>query len=55
MRHPSHLNRDFGRKQWDDEGYAKEELVARLGSAFLCADLNLTPEIPENQAAYIGS
>lgn len=26
-------------------GYAREELVAELGSAFLCADLGITPEI----------
>ena len=27
-RHPSRLDRDFGRKRWGDEGYAMEELVA---------------------------
>lgn len=54
-RHPSRLNRDLGRKQWGDEGYAKEELVAELGSAFLCAKLGITPEIREDHAAYIGS
>ena len=32
-----------------------EELVAELGSAFLCADLDLTPEIREDHAAYIAS
>ena len=40
-KHPSRLQRDFGRKSWGDEGYAREELVAELGSAFLCADLEL--------------
>ena len=40
------LHREFGRKRWGDEGYAAEELVAELGSAFLCADLALTPEPP---------
>ena len=34
---------------------AMEELVAELGSAFLSADLELTPEIREDHAAYIGS
>jgi antirestriction protein ArdC len=34
---------DFGRKRWGDEGYAAEELVAELGSAFLAADLGLEP------------
>lgn len=54
-RHPKRLDRDLGRKQWGDEGYAKEELVAELGSAFLCADLGLTPEVMEDHAAYIAS
>lgn len=52
-RHPSRLDRDFGRKRFGDEGYAMEELVAELGSAFLCADLSLTPEVREDHAAYI--
>jgi antirestriction protein ArdC len=29
--------------------------VAELGSAFLAADLELTPEVREDHAAYIGS
>lgn len=54
-RHKTRLDRDFGRKRWGDEGYAMEELVAELGSAFLAADLALTPEPREDHAAYIGS
>jgi antirestriction protein ArdC len=54
-RHPSRLNRDFGRKRFGDEGYAVEELVAELGSAFLSADLELTPDVREDHAAYIAS
>ena len=54
-RHPSRLDRDFGRKRFGDEGYAMEELVAELGSAFLSADLDLTPDVREDHAAYIGS
>lgn len=54
-RHPTRLDRDFGRKIWGDEGYAKEELVAELGSAFLCADLGITPEVRDDHAAYIES
>lgn len=54
-RHPSRLDRDFGRKRWGDEGYAMEELVAELGSAFLCADLQITPEVREDHASYIDS
>ena len=53
-RHPSRLNRDdFGRKRWGDEGYAMEELVAELGSAFVCADLQITPEVRDDHASYI--
>jgi len=54
-RHKSRLDRDLGRKRWGDAGYAMDELVAELGSAFLCADLDLTPEIREDHAAYIAS
>lgn len=54
-RHPSRLDREFGRKRWGDEGYAMEELVAELGSAFLAADLGLELEPREDHAAYIAS
>jgi antirestriction protein ArdC len=54
-RHPLRLDRDFGRKRFGDEGYAMEELVAELGSAFLSADLELTPEVRDDHAAYIAS
>lgn len=54
-KHPKRLDRDFGRKQWGDEGYAREELVAELGAAFLCADLGLTPEPRADHASYLAS
>ncbi|PSB68600.1 antirestriction protein [filamentous cyanobacterium CCP1] len=54
-RHEQRLNRDFGRKQWGDEGYAQEELVAEMGAAFLCAALDITPEVRNDHAAYIDS
>jgi len=54
-KHPSRLDRDFGRKQWGDEGYAREELVAELASAFLCADLGITPEVRDDHASYIAN
>lgn len=54
-RHSSRLDRDFGRKRFGDEGYAREELVAELGSAFICADLELGLESREDHAAYIES
>ncbi|WP_343031179.1 zincin-like metallopeptidase domain-containing protein [Roseospira navarrensis] len=52
-RHPDRLARDFGRKTFGDEGYAREELVAELGAAFLCAALDLTLHVREDHAAYI--
>ena len=51
-RHPTRLNRDFGRKRWGDEGYAREELVAELGSAFLCADLGIDLQPREAHAGF---
>lgn len=53
-RHEKRLARDFGRQRFGDEGYAREELVAELGSAFLCADLGITPDIRDDHAAYLG-
>lgn len=52
-KHKTRLDREFGRKKWGDEGYAREELVAELGAAFLCADLALMPEPGTDHAAYI--
>lgn len=54
-RHPTRLDRDFGRKRWGDEGYAREELVAELGAAFLCADLALELTPRGDHASYIAS
>lgn len=54
-RHPSRLDRDFGRKRWGDEGYAREELVAELGAAFLCADLGIALEPRPDHASYVAS
>ena len=54
-RHPSRLDRDFGRQRFGDEGYAREELVAELGSAFLAADLGLYLEPRDDHAAYLAS
>ncbi|MCP5366712.1 MAG: DUF1738 domain-containing protein [Hyphomicrobiales bacterium] len=53
--HPTRLDRDMGRKRWGDEGYAREELIAELGAAFLCADLDITPEVRDDHAAYLAS
>lgn len=54
-RHASRLDRDLGRLRHGDEGYAREELVAELGAAFLCADLGLALEPREDHAAYLAS
>jgi antirestriction protein ArdC len=53
-KHETRLDRDFGRKAFGDEGYAREELVAELGAAFLCSTLGITPEARDDHAAYIG-
>jgi antirestriction protein ArdC len=53
-RHPTRLDRDFGRKRFGDPGYAREELVAELGAAFLCADLDLELTPRDDHAAYLG-
>jgi antirestriction protein ArdC len=52
---PSRLNRDFGGHRFGSEGYAIEELVAELGAAFLCADLELSLEPREDHASYIAT
>ena len=51
--HESRNARQFGQR-FGDEAYAFEELVAELGSAFLFADLGITPEVQDNHAAYLG-
>jgi antirestriction protein ArdC len=53
--HESRLARDFGTTRFGSEGYAIEELVAELGAALLCADLDLTLEPREDHAAYIAN
>jgi antirestriction protein ArdC len=54
-KHPQRLNRDLGRKQYGDAGYAKEELVAEIGACFLAADLGFEPMPEAKHAAYIQS
>jgi antirestriction protein ArdC len=50
--HPSRLNRDFSGRR-GGEAYAREELVAELGSAFICAELGIAPTV--RHADYIGA
>lgn len=54
-KHPKRLDRDMGRKQYGDEGYAKEELVAELGACFLASDLGFEPTPEQKHAAYLQS
>jgi antirestriction protein ArdC len=54
-RHATRLNREFGRKRWGEAGYAAEELVAELGSAFLSADLGITAEPRDDHSSYLAS
>jgi antirestriction protein ArdC len=49
------LDRDFGGHRFGSEDYAVEELVAELGAAFLCADLELALEPREDHASYIAT
>jgi antirestriction protein ArdC len=46
------LNRGFG-KRFGDQAYAAEELVAEIGAAFLCAELQITQETRKDHAQYL--
>jgi antirestriction protein ArdC len=48
------LARDFSGR-FGSEAYAFEELVAELGAAFGCADLQISPVVREDHAKYIAS
>jgi antirestriction protein ArdC len=48
--HPSRLNRDL-RHRFGSSAYAREELIAELTSAFLCAHLSIVPQI--RHAGYL--
>ena len=47
-------NRQLG-KRFGDQAYAMEELVAELGAAFLCADLQMGDEPRPDHAQYLAS
>jgi antirestriction protein ArdC len=53
-RHETRLNRDFGQTRFGDAGYALEELVAELASAFIGAHIGLPAYHLEDHASYIG-
>lgn len=50
--HKNRLDRTFGKK-FGDQAYAREELVAELGSAFLCARLDIPASF--RSASYVES
>ena len=50
--HERRCERKFG-KRFGDQAYAMEELVAELGSAFLCAKIGITPEPRRDHAQYL--
>jgi len=51
--HETRLNRDFGQTRFGDAGYALEELVAELASAFIGSHIGLPADHLEDHAAYI--
>ena len=53
--HPTRLNRVQESARFGNEAYAREELVAELGAAFLCAALGVTAEPRADHADYIGN
>jgi antirestriction protein ArdC len=55
---PAHrVNRDLSRYSKDRSERAREELIAELGSCFLCADLGISPELEPrpDHASYLAS
>jgi hypothetical protein len=50
--HKSRLDREFG-KQFGDEKYAFEELVAEMGAAYLSAEAGILFKTREQSAAYL--
>lgn len=52
---PHRCDRDYKSKYDTKEAYAREELVAELGAAFLCSEMDCVGETIENHASYINS
>lgn len=50
---PHRLNRPLNHYSASRKGYAKEELIAEMGAAFLCAKCQIDAATIENHAAYI--
>jgi antirestriction protein ArdC len=52
--HDKRLARESG-KRFGDAAYAAEELVAEIGSAFLCAELGITQDTRPDHAHYLAN
>jgi antirestriction protein ArdC len=50
--HRTRLNRELG-KRFGDHQYQAEELIAELGSAFICAELGISPQPRLDHAQYL--
>jgi antirestriction protein ArdC len=55
--HVSRLNREgvMDGKGVGSQRYSKEELVAEMTSAFLCAECDILPSVEQNSIAYVQS
>jgi antirestriction protein ArdC len=55
--HPSRIGRDGIEKlnSFGSESYSREELIAEMGSAFLCGQAGISPAVIDNSAAYLQS
>jgi antirestriction protein ArdC len=53
--HPKRLNRESITEAapFDSLTYSREELLAEMGAAFLCAEMGISAPVLANQAAYI--
>ena len=49
---PRRLDLEYDAKNFGDTGYARNEIVSELSSAFVCSSLNYQKMIPNN-SAYI--
>lgn len=47
--------RGFAHSKFGDKAYAAEELIAELGSAFVCATVGIEPIVCEHHAEYLNS
>jgi antirestriction protein ArdC len=53
--HESRLKRPLDGQSFGSEGYSKEELIAEMGAAFLCATAGIERATVDNSASYLAS